>query len=111
MSGDKRFGSNLEKTPPPFTDHAARRMAQRGISRKAVLRTLRHGRRVYIRGACLYAVGKREVHRSARRGVDLTALDGIHVVCSDGVVLTVYRNRALNLRGRKRPRRPPDVTI
>jgi hypothetical protein len=87
----------------PLTEHARRRMAQRGLSFAAVAAVLRHGRCVHARGACVYVVGRREVERASRAGVDLRALDGIHVLCAaDGSILTVFRNRALALRDSSR---------
>jgi hypothetical protein len=57
-----------------------------------------YGRVVYTRGAVIHAIGRNEIAYYAREGIDLTACDGIQVVCAlDGVVLTVYRNR--NFRG------------
>ncbi|MBX3400764.1 MAG: hypothetical protein KF873_18675 [Gemmataceae bacterium] len=55
---------------------------------------LDYGRIVYTRGAILYAIGRKEVEKYARDGVDLSALNGVQVVCSlDRTVITVYRNR------------------
>ena len=85
-----------------FTTHARRRMDGRRINRKAVDSVLEFGRRVYTRGAVIYVVGRREVKMWEHRGVDLSSLEGVHVVCtSGGWIKTVYRNRRLE---RLRPR-------
>ena len=60
---------------------------------------LEHGRALFIRGALVYVIGRREVRDGRALGVDLDPLDGLHVVCStDGVVITAYRNKQLNPR-------------
>jgi hypothetical protein len=80
----------------PLTEHARRRMDARRIAAEAVAATLRFGRRVHVRGAVIYAIGKREARKWARRGVNLSRHEGLQVVCShEGAVLTVYRNREL----------------
>lgn len=102
VSGPPSFGSIAL---PPLTEHARRRMAQRGIRAAQVAATLRHGRSRDIRGACIYVVGRQEARQARTRGVDLRAVEGIHVVCSpEGVILTVYRNKELNLREQARHR-------
>lgn len=85
--------------------HAHRRMRGRGIGRAKVEQVLEFGRVARVRGAEIFAVGRREVQEWAERGVDLREVEGIQVVCSllDGTVITVYRNR--DFRGLK-PRGP-----
>lgn len=87
----------------PLSDHAWTRLAQRGIGRDAVRAVIDHGREVYTRGARIFVIGHKEVAAARRRGVDVARFEGIHAVCSrDDVVITVYRNRHLQLRaGRK----------
>jgi hypothetical protein len=59
------------------------------------------GRVVCARAAEIFFVGRREVEHYAREGIDLSTVEGIHVVCApDGAVLTAYRNRS------RRPPRP-----
>ena len=86
--------------------HLQRRMSQRGIRDQDIERTLLYGRTEYIRRAHITVVGRREVERAARQGVDIRSLEGIHVVCTpEGVIKTVYRNKQLNLREAGNPRR------
>jgi hypothetical protein len=91
-----------------LTRHAWERMCGRGFSAEVLRHVLTHGRRVHTRGAVIRVVGRKEVARAARRGLDLTAAEGIHVVCSPlGDVLTTYRNHdlgALRPRHRRRTR-------
>lgn len=83
--------------------HAWQRMSGRGLSPDAVRQVIDFGRLAYVRGATIYAVGRKEVERFKRRGIDLSDVEGVQVVCSDrGVIMTVYRNR--DFRG-LRPRR------
>lgn len=105
---------SINESRPQLTDgavtefvsrHAHRRMNARGIGREMVEQVLAFGRVARIRGAEIYAVGRREVQQWAERGVDLREAEGVQVVCSllDGTVITVYRNR--DFRGLK-PRGP-----
>lgn len=86
-----------------LTDHARLRMAQRGISFDAVRTVLELGRRAFVRGARVHVIGRLEVQKASKWGANLEGLNGVHVVCDpSGVVLTVYRNRDLNLRDKAR---------
>jgi hypothetical protein len=84
--------------------HARLRTNARRFGVAAVEAALAYGRVVYIRGAEIHAIGRKEVLRFRQRGIDLRRFEGIQVVCRPGVgvVLTVYRNR--DFRG-LRPRR------
>lgn len=87
-----------------LTRHAWQRMSGRGLSPDIVRRVINYGRIVYVRGARIYAVGRKEVEQFEREGLDLSGVEGVQVVCNDdGVVLTVYRNRDFrSLRPRRR---------
>ena len=92
------IGSNRD-----LTRHAWQRMGGRSLSPEKVRRVLDYGRVAHVRGATVYALGRKEVERFAAVGVDLSDLEGVQVVCSDsGTIMTVYRNR--DFRG-LRPRR------
>jgi hypothetical protein len=88
-----------------LTQHAWDRMCGRSLCPSAIRLVLNYGRAVHTRGAIIYVVGRKEVARFRREGVELSAVEGIQVVCSESrAVLTVYRNR--DLRGlRPRARR------
>lgn len=76
-----------------LTKHAVERMSRRGLPSAAVSAALDYGRVVHIRGADIHAIGRREVERYEREGMDLTRYEGVQVVCSpEGAVITVYRN-------------------
>lgn len=87
-----------------LTRHARTRAQSRAIPQDQIDLTLAWGREAHVRGARIYAIGRHEVDDASRDGVDLSAAEGVHVVCShDGVVITVYRNRSLSgLRRRAR---------
>lgn len=77
-----------------FTKHARERMSQRAIRGEAIAAALTYGRVIYIRGAYISAIGRKEVERYAREGIDLAAYEGTQVVVHpSGNILTVYRNR------------------
>ena len=60
----------------------------------AVTMALNYGRMVHVRGADIYALGRKEVLRGLEEGVDLSRWEGTQVVCAPetGAILTVYRN-------------------
>lgn len=96
---------------PHLTAHARQRMAHRCISLDAVRAAIDYGRHSYVRGALIYALGRRDVAAAAAQdGIDLSPYRGVHVVCSpDGqTVFTTYRNhdlRGLRPQRRRRGRR------
>ena len=87
-----------------LTRHAWERMCGRGLSLDMVRRVLKWGRVVYVRGATIYAVGRKETERCQQDGIDLSDVEGVQVVCShSGAVMTAYRNRSFRgLRPRSR---------
>lgn len=92
---------------PAITQHAWTRMSGRSLNFQTVDAVLNYGRVVHVRGAAIHVIGKKEVEKLARFGVDLGGCEGVQVVCTpDGsAVLTVYRNsdfRGLKSRGAKR---------
>jgi hypothetical protein len=91
-----------------FTKHLVRRMDARRIRAQAVTAALEFGRAVHTRGASVRVIGRKEVEKWRRHGIDLSDCEGVQVVCSpDGAVLTTYRNRDLRpLRPRPRRCRP-----
>lgn len=71
-------------------------MRPRGVSPAALAAVLTYGRMAHVRGADVYAIGRKEVRHYAKDGLDLSSFDGVQVVCSpDGRILTVYRGRHL----------------
>ena len=88
-----------------LTRHAWERMCGRSLSPAAIRLVLNYGRTAYVRGATIYCVGRKEIERYRQDGIELSALEGVQVVCTDnGAILTVYRNR--DLRGLRAPARP-----
>lgn len=83
----------LQLFPLPITKHAMSRMNQRRLSEEAIMMVIAYGRLVRVRGAEIFAVGKKEVERYLADGIDLSKFKGVQVVCnSDGSIITVYRN-------------------
>lgn len=101
---------------PALTLHAREQMRARRLTGTIVRMVLRHGRVVYTRGAAIHVIGRKEVSRLGRSGVDLVPCEGVQVVCTpDGkAILTVYKNsdfRGLKPHGRRRRRRQPTGTL
>jgi hypothetical protein len=92
--------------PLPLTKHAKARMDERRLSDETVNMVMTYGRVARVRGAEIYAVGRKEVEHYLVEGVDLSRFQGVQVVCGpDGAILTVYRNndfRGLRPRGGRR---------
>ncbi len=87
-----------------LTRHAVVQMSKRSLSINAVDAVLNYGRTANVRGAAIYAIGRKEVELFASAGVDLAPYQGIQVVCSlsDGAVITAYRNQNFrSLRSRR----------
>lgn len=80
-------------------------MVTRSISRTAIEAALEFGRCVEIRGAQIFAIGRKEVEKYRRDGIDLSEFEGMQVVVTaSGAVMTVYRNSDFrSLRKRRRP--------
>ncbi len=75
-----------------MSDHAMRRMYENALSPEEIGLALRYGEPVYDRGARIYRVGKKHVHRTQKD--DLRDIEGLQIVSShDGVVITVYMNQ------------------
>lgn len=84
----------LATNTPAVSDHAAKRMSQRGLSPRQVDLVMEYGRRVHSRRAVYYALGRKEVARHQVKVPELAELEGIQVVVNSDqeVILTVYRN-------------------
>jgi hypothetical protein len=81
-------------TTPSLTRHAFERSQSRSISTAVIEAALTYGRCRNGGEAEIYTIGWREVRYWAERGVDLSRVEGVEVVCAhDGRVITVYRNR------------------
>lgn len=77
-----------------LTRHARVRMQQRRIGSDLLAAALDYGREIWTNTDVVIVIGRREVARYAREGVDLTPVEGLLVVCShEGDVITVYRTR------------------
>ena len=89
-----------------LTYHAWERMGRRGLSPAEIADVMSYGREVHVRGATVFVVGRKEVARYRRDGLDLSAIEGVHVVCSEAAtIMTAYCNR--DMRGlREFSRRP-----
>lgn len=78
---------------PMLTQHACKRMQQRGLSGTDIQTVIRFGRKVKTRAAQHHVMGRREVKHFAPLGFNFSALQDVHVVvASDGRVITAYRN-------------------
>jgi hypothetical protein len=75
----------------PFSQHAARRMAQRNLTAEDVSLVLQLGHVEYRTGVEFYFFGSRDVSEGMERELD--RLVGVTVVVSNGEIITAYRNR------------------
>ncbi len=99
--------SSAASNAPAITHHAWARMSGRGLNSRTIDTVLSYGRVIHVRGAAIHVIGRKEVEKLARSGVDVGGCEGVQVVCTpDGsAILTVYRNsdfRGLKPRGGRR---------
>ena len=73
--------------------HAKERIQGRSIPKDAVEMAMHFGRSILKRGAEIFAIGRKEVKKFMRLGIDISRFEGVQVVCVDDTVCTVYRNR------------------
>ncbi len=102
------------RKPFRLTRHARLRTGARRFGMAAIEAALAYGRVIHVRGAEIHAIGRKEVFRYRRHGIDLREFEGVQVVCEpgSGLVLTAYRNRDFRrLRPHRRnpPRRRPFI--
>ena len=55
---------------PAVTQHAWARMCGRRLNGQTIDAVLSYGRVIHVRGAAIYAIGRKEVERLGRSGVD-----------------------------------------
>ena len=79
---------------PAVTQHAWARMCGRRLNGQTIDAVLSYGRVIHVRGAAIYVIGRKEVARLGRSGVDVAEYEGVQVVCTSdsSAILTVYRN-------------------
>ena len=99
--------SNAASNAPAITQHAWSRMSGRGLTGQTIDTVLSYGRVIHVRGAAIHVIGRKEVEKLSRSGVDVGDWEGVQVVCTPdrSAILTVYRNRdfrGLKPRGRSR---------
>ena len=88
----------IESIRSMITPHAWKRMSQRAVSLDGVVATILCGSFYHARDAEIVVIGKKECRASK---VDLTPYRGIHVVISDGKIITTYKNKEVQLRYRR----------
>lgn len=108
----------MAKRKQRLSNHARERAGQRNIQRDAVEAAFEWGR-VAPRpgGAVIYAIGRKEIKRAAKQGVDISRHNGISVVVGMGPdgsnIITTYRNKSLKAlrsnRGWVRTKRAHDL--
>ena len=77
----------------PLTQHARKRIQQRGLSDTDIQTVIRFGRKVKTKAAQHHVMGRREVKHFAPLGFNFSALQDVHVVVAIyGWVITAYKN-------------------
>ncbi|MDB4806903.1 DUF4258 domain-containing protein [Pseudomonadales bacterium] len=78
-----------------LSQHAQMRMSQRSIDLEQVKLVLSHGRMIHSRRARFYVVGRKEIKRLEKAGLDVRNLENIQIVVDErsNRILTVYRNK------------------
>lgn len=80
-----------------LSEHAIKRMAQRAINETQIQLALEHGRLIHSRHARFYVIGRKEVQKLRRDGLEVGILEGLQVVVGEksNAVMTVYKNKNL----------------
>jgi hypothetical protein len=78
-----------------LSQHAEMRMSQRAIDLEQVQLVLSYGRLIHSRRARYYVMGRKEIERLEKKGLDVGGLENIQVVVAEksNLILTVYRNK------------------
>jgi hypothetical protein len=85
-----------------FTEHALSRMNSRRIPLEAIAATIDYGQIVQTRGAVFFALSRKAIEQE-NLAPQFRRFEGTHVVCTNNIILTVYRSRDLSrLRRRER---------
>lgn len=93
----------MDITRVRISRHAARRLAQRGISLEDVNIVLRLGQRLHRTGATFYFFGRRQIPHGLER--QLERLVGTTLIVADGRLITAYRNKRAIATIKKKPKR------
>jgi len=99
----KKMKKKISITRVQISRHAARRLAERGISLEDVNLVLRLGRRLHRTGATFYFFGRRQIPRGLER--ELERLVGTTLIVADGRLITAYRNKRAIAKIKKKPKR------
>ena len=86
----------VKKTQLVYSEHAYKRMAQRGIRKEDVEYVYEHGHRVYSGGVLHLFLRKKDIPQIDRRKSKARKLEGTTVLLSsyeDAEVITAYRNK------------------
>lgn len=80
-----------------LTQHARKRIQQRGLSDTDIQTVIRFGRKVKTKAAQYHVMGRREVKHFSPMGFNFLALQDVHVVvASDGRVRLPLKSGVLN---------------
>ncbi|HIJ81424.1 MAG TPA: DUF4258 domain-containing protein [Desulfuromonadales bacterium] len=103
------FECNEYDSMPRLSRHAGSRMGSRRISQDDVATVMSYGRTYHVRGAVIYALGRREAEVCRTDGLHPDRIEGLQVVCApqDNTVITVYRNNDFSSLKRRNTRRAP----
>lgn len=90
-----------------FSEHAAKRLAERNVYPHEVEYTIRFGLREYNAGSVLYYLAKRSIPESDLRNQRIAQLEGLAVLADQHRrdelhVITIYRNREEALKDHRR---------
>lgn len=82
-----------------LTDHAQRRFSARRINDEMFEMAILYGRKFYANSAEVYFVGKKEVERARKSGVDIRKIEGLNIIVqnvgNEKIVVTAFKNHSL----------------
>lgn len=99
----------LDQFMPNLTQHASLRMGSRRISLSDIAVVMSYGRSFHVRGAVVYAMGRREMASCESDGIRPEGIRGLQVICApdSDEVITVYRNSDFRRLKRRHTRGTP----
>lgn len=100
----------IEQFVPSMTRHASLRMGSRRISLSDVAVVMSYGHSFHVRGAVVYAMGRKELASCQSDGVPTEGIKDLQVICApdSDEVITVYRNNDFRRLRRQNTRWAPE---
>lgn len=92
-------GKSIKDKKFIFTEHSLKRLSARRINDELFNMVILYGRKFYANSAEVYFVGKKEVEKARKEGVDIRKAEGLNVIVQtygdEKIVITAFKNHSL----------------